>query len=84
MTTTSSNSRNNYKTSTSRHNHNFYAFRFFACEFLNLANVLFQIYFMDFFLDGEFTTYGTEVFKALFQRRPFFLSDDASLGFGHD
>jgi len=44
-----------------RHNHNFYAFRFFACEFLNLANVLFQIYFMDFFLGGEFTTYGSEV-----------------------
>jgi len=44
-----------------RQNHNFYAFRFFACEFLNLVNVLFQIYFMDFFLDGEFTTYGSEV-----------------------
>ena len=44
-----------------RQNHNFYAFRFFACEFLNLANVLFQIYFIDFFLDGEFTTYGSEV-----------------------
>ena len=44
-----------------RQNHNFYAFRFFACEFLNLVNVLFQIYFIDFFLDGEFTTYGSEV-----------------------
>ena len=44
-----------------RHSHNFYAFRFFACEFLNLVNVLFQIYFMDFFLGGEFTTYGSDV-----------------------
>jgi len=44
-----------------RRNHNFYALRFFACEFLNLVNVIFQIWFMDFFLGGEFSTYGSEV-----------------------
>merc|ERR1712172_371460 len=32
-----------------------------ACEVLNFINVLGQIYFMDFFLGGEFTTYGTDV-----------------------
>uniref|UniRef100_U5EUV3 Innexin n=1 Tax=Corethrella appendiculata TaxID=1370023 RepID=U5EUV3_9DIPT len=45
------------------HRHNFYAIRFFICEFLNLINVFGQIYFMDFFLDGEFTTYGSEVVR---------------------
>jgi len=44
-----------------RHSHNFYAYRFFFCEFLNLFNVVFQIFFMDFFLGGQFTTYGSEV-----------------------
>ena len=41
-----------------RNNHTFYAFKFFLCELLNFINVVGQIYFMDFFLDGEFTTYG--------------------------
>lgn len=40
---------------------NFYAFRFFICEVLNFINVVGQIFFMDFFLDGEFSTYGSEV-----------------------
>jgi hypothetical protein len=44
-----------------RNNHDFYAFRFFFCELLNFVNVVGQIYFMDFFLGGEFTTYGREV-----------------------
>ena len=44
-----------------RHNHEFYAFRFFLCEMLNFANVVGQIFFMDFFLGGEFTTYGSDV-----------------------
>jgi len=44
-----------------RNNHTFYAFKFFLCELLNFINVVGQIYFMDFFLDGEFTTYGTGV-----------------------
>jgi hypothetical protein len=37
------------------------ASRFFFCELLNFANVLGQIYFMDLFLGGEFTTYGRDV-----------------------
>ncbi|XP_058805071.1 innexin inx2 [Phymastichus coffea] len=48
---------------TNLHSQNFYAFRFFLCELLNFANVVGQIYFMDFFLDGEFTTYGSDVVK---------------------
>lgn len=42
---------------------NFYAFRFFICEVLNFVNVVGQIFFMDFFLDGEFSTYGSDVLK---------------------
>lgn len=45
------------------HSQNFYAYRFFLCEILNVINVIGQIFFMDFFLDGEFTTYGSEVVK---------------------
>lgn len=45
------------------HSQNFYAFRFFFCEILNFVNVVGQIYFMDFFLDGEFSTYGADVVK---------------------
>uniref|UniRef100_A0A224XSQ0 Innexin n=2 Tax=Panstrongylus TaxID=65342 RepID=A0A224XSQ0_9HEMI len=45
------------------HTQNFYAIRFFICEVLNFVNVLAQIYFMDFFLDGEFTTYGSDVVR---------------------
>jgi len=44
-----------------RHNHQFYAFRFFLCELLNFINVLGQIYLMDVFLGGEFSTYGMDV-----------------------
>eukprot|EP00092_Neocalanus_flemingeri_P049958 GFUD01057596.1.p1 GENE.GFUD01057596.1~~GFUD01057596.1.p1 ORF type:complete len:298 (+),score=55.72 GFUD01057596.1:61-954(+) len=44
-----------------RHSHEFYAIRFFFCEFLNLVNVVGQLFFMDFFLGGEFTTYGSDV-----------------------
>ena len=44
-----------------RNNHDFYAFRFFFCELLNFVNVVGQIYFTDFFLGGEFTTYGSDV-----------------------
>ncbi|CAH1111012.1 unnamed protein product [Psylliodes chrysocephalus] len=45
------------------HMQNFYAFRFFICEVLNFVNVVGQIFFMDFFLDGEFSTYGSDVLK---------------------
>lgn len=41
--------------------HNLYAFRYFLCEALNLINVIGQIYFVDKFLGGEFTTYGLRV-----------------------
>eukprot|EP00095_Tigriopus_kingsejongensis_P005712 maker-scaffold459_size165548-snap-gene-0.21 protein:Tk05712 transcript:maker-scaffold459_size165548-snap-gene-0.21-mRNA-1 annotation:"innexin inx2" len=44
-----------------RNNHEFYALKFFLCEFLNFVNVFGQIYFMDFFLGGEFTQYGIDV-----------------------
>ena len=44
-----------------RNNHDFYAFKFFFCELLNFINVVGQIYFVDFFLGGEFTTYGSDV-----------------------
>ncbi|XP_025421571.1 innexin inx2-like [Sipha flava] len=49
--------------STNLHLQNFYANRFFLCEFLNFVNVIAQICFMDHFLDGEFSTYGTDVLK---------------------
>ncbi|XP_015108560.1 innexin inx2 [Diachasma alloeum] len=48
---------------TNLHTQNFYAYRFFLCEVLNFINCVGQIYFMDFFLDGEFTTYGADVVK---------------------
>ena len=44
-----------------KHNHEFYAIKFFICELLNFINVVGPIYFMDFFLGGEFTTYGSDV-----------------------
>ena len=31
-------------------------------EIVNFVNVIGQIYFIDFFLDGEFLKYGTDVF----------------------
>lgn len=42
---------------------NVYAYRFFFCEILNFINVIGQIYLIDFFLDGEFKTYGIDVVK---------------------
>ncbi|XP_015913017.1 innexin inx2-like [Parasteatoda tepidariorum] len=41
--------------------HTFYGSMFVLAELLNFINVLGQIYLMDTFLGGEFTTYGTEV-----------------------
>lgn len=43
------------------HYHNFYAIKFFLCEFLNLANTIFNIWFMNKFLGGMFFTYGIDV-----------------------
>lgn len=46
-----------------RQQHNFYAFRFFICEVLNFINIFVQIFFVNFFLGNEFTTYGIDVLK---------------------
>lgn len=46
---------------TNLHCQNFYAIRFIICEVLNFVNVIAQIYFVDYFLDGEFSSYGTDV-----------------------
>jgi len=43
--------------------HNSYVAKYVACEVLNFINVLFQIYFMDMFLNGQFTQYGLEVLR---------------------
>lgn len=43
--------------------HNIYFWQFFACEILNFVNVVGQIFFMNFFLDGDFLTYGHRVFQ---------------------
>lgn len=48
---------------TNLHTQNFYAIRFFLCEFLNFVNVIAQIFFMDYFLEGEFSTYGSDVLR---------------------
>ncbi|AHY22006.1 viral innexin 5 [Diadegma semiclausum ichnovirus] len=41
------------------HNHNSYAYSYFACELLNLTNVMSQIIFMNTFLGGGLELYGT-------------------------
>lgn len=51
------------------HHHNFYLFRFVFCELLNLMNIIAQILFIDYFLDGEFSTYGIKVFDFI-QMKP--------------
>ena len=38
--------------------HDSYVAKYVACEVLNFINVLFQIYFMDTFLNGQFKTFG--------------------------
>ncbi|CAB4065961.1 inx [Lepeophtheirus salmonis] len=42
-------------------NHNFYAYRYFFCEFLGLINIMGQMLLMDKFFDGTFLTFGIEV-----------------------
>jgi hypothetical protein len=44
-----------------RGTHALYALRYFGCEALNFVNVIAQIYFIDFFVGGEFLTYGLDV-----------------------
>lgn len=46
-----------------RGTHTMYALRFFLCELLNFVNVIGQLYFIDFFLDGEFSKYGVDVIQ---------------------
>ncbi len=46
---------------TNLHCQNFYAIRFIICEVLNFVNVIAQIYFVNYFLDGEFSSYGMDV-----------------------
>ncbi|XP_055308874.1 innexin inx2-like [Sitodiplosis mosellana] len=43
--------------------HNEYALQFLLCSVLNLFNLIGQLYFMDYFLNGEFSSYGLEVLK---------------------
>jgi len=50
---------------TNLHKHKFYAIRFFICELLNNINLVGQMYFVDYFLDGEFTTYGIDVIRTI-------------------
>lgn len=52
----------NYVAKTVR-THNLYVYKFIFCEFLNLVNIIGQMYLMDSFFGGQFTTYGTEVLK---------------------
>lgn len=42
---------------------NFYAYRFFLCEFLNFIGAIGQFYFTNVLLDGEFLTYGIDVMR---------------------
>ncbi|GAB6024806.1 hypothetical protein CHUAL_009926 [Chamberlinius hualienensis] len=41
--------------------HTAYAWQYFVCEWLNLINVLGNIFFLNMFLGYQFTSYGTEV-----------------------
>lgn len=46
---------------TNMRHHSSYSFKYLICEFMNFVNVVGQIYFVDYFLGGEFTTYGWRV-----------------------
>eukprot|EP00095_Tigriopus_kingsejongensis_P012189 maker-scaffold521_size146803-snap-gene-0.16 protein:Tk12189 transcript:maker-scaffold521_size146803-snap-gene-0.16-mRNA-1 annotation:"hypothetical protein DAPPUDRAFT_303789" len=46
-----------------RGTHGLYALRYFGCEVLNFANIILQIYFIDYFLGFEFSTYGLDVLR---------------------
>ena len=49
----------------SRNIHNYWAIKLLAVDFMYLANVLGNIYFMDIFLKGEFRNYGLDVLNYL-------------------
>jgi len=43
--------------------HNLYVYKFIFCEFLNLVNIISQMYLMDAFFGGQFTSYGADVIR---------------------
>ena len=43
--------------------HNLYATKFVVCEILNLLNIIGQMYFTNYFLKGQFLTYGADVWN---------------------
>lgn len=43
--------------------HNILFFQFIFCEFLNFLNVILQLWVLNLFLDGQFSTYGVDVWK---------------------
>jgi len=45
--------------------HNIWAVKILLCKLLSLANILFNMYFIDVFLDGQFSTYGLRVTSLL-------------------
>ena len=49
----------------SKNTHNYWAVKMLLVDFLNLANVIGNIYFVDAFLGGEFSTFGLEVLSLL-------------------
>lgn len=47
--------------------HKWWAYKFFLCELLNLCVVVATLFFTDWFLGGEFLTYGTSVSQPLYK-----------------
>jgi len=45
------------------HSHRLYVAKYVFCEVLNFVNVILQLYLMNFFLGGQFFTYGTDVLR---------------------
>jgi len=45
------------------HTHNSYAMWYYICEMINLANVIAQLMFLNYFFEGEFVLYGLDVFR---------------------
>ncbi|XP_040564733.1 innexin inx2 [Lepeophtheirus salmonis] len=45
--------------------HNLWAWKMLLVDFLNVVNLIFNIYFVDVFLGGEFSAYGTRVIEFL-------------------
>ena len=59
--TTSSKKRLHIVFSTYYFSHNIYVYKFILCEFLNLVNIVGQMYLMDVFFNGHFTSYGSDI-----------------------